>query len=85
VPCLGRYQTKSNTHGPKARSLLNQIFAHLAPIAHYLARLKARMVEQDFPPDDELFQMVEKSHAQAHAAAIKVHELAGGGVPPSEG
>jgi hypothetical protein len=62
---------------------LNQIFAQLAPIAHYLARVKARMVEQDFPPDDELFQMVEKSHAAAHALAMKVHQLADG--MPSEG
>ena len=35
--------------------------------------------------DDELFQMVEKSHAAAHALALKVHELAGGGLPQSEG
>ena len=34
---------------------LNQVFAQLAPIAHYLARVKARMIEQNFPPDDELF------------------------------
>jgi len=27
---------------------LNQVFAQLAPIAHYLARVKARMIEQDF-------------------------------------
>jgi len=39
------------------------------------------MIEQNFPPDDELFQMVEKAHAQAHAAAMKVHELVGGGLP----
>jgi len=35
--------------------------------------LTDRMIEQDFPPDDELFQMVEKSHAAAHALAMKVH------------
>jgi hypothetical protein len=64
---------------------LNQVFAKLAPIAHYLARVKARMIEKDFPPDDELFQMVEKAHAQAHAAAMKVHELVGGGLPQNEG
>jgi hypothetical protein len=63
---------------------LSQMFTRLAPIAHYLARLKARMIEQQFPPDDELFQMVEKAHAGAHALALKVHELAGGGLPPSE-
>jgi len=39
------------------------------------------MVEQDFLPDDELFHMVEKAHAQAHAVAMKVHELGGGGLP----
>jgi len=33
---------------------LKQVLAKLAPVTHYLARLKARMVEQDFPPDDEL-------------------------------
>lgn len=60
---------------------LNQVFAE--PRAH-LARLKARMDELDFPPDDELFQMVEKAHAQAHAVGMKVHELGGGGLP-SEG
>jgi len=38
------------------------------------------MIEQNFPPDDELFQMVEKSHAAALAVAMKVHELAGGGL-----
>jgi len=64
---------------------INQVFAQLAPIAHYLARVKARMIEKDFPPDDELFQMVEKAHAGAHAVAMKVHELGGGGLPPSEG
>jgi len=41
------------------------------------------MVEQNFPPDDELFQMVEKAHAQTHDLAIKVHELGGGGLPQS--
>lgn len=30
---------------------LNKIFAELAPIAHYLARVKARTVEQNFPRD----------------------------------
>jgi len=30
-----------------------------APIGHYLARVKARMIEENFPPGDELFQMVE--------------------------
>ncbi|HTM52493.1 MAG TPA: hypothetical protein VL175_00605 [Pirellulales bacterium] len=54
---------------------LNQVFVQLEPIARYLARVKARMIEQQFPPDDELFQMVEKAHAQAHAVAMKVHEL----------
>jgi len=49
------------------------------------ASLTDRMIEQNFPPDDELFVLDEQAHAQAHAAAIKVHELAGGGLPPSEG
>jgi hypothetical protein len=31
------------------------------------------MVEKDFPPDDELFQMVAKAHAQAHDLAGKLH------------
>jgi len=66
--------------------MFTQVFAKLAPIAHYLARVKARMVEQEFPPDDELFQLVEIAHAQALAVAVKVHELVGGGgLPPSEG
>jgi hypothetical protein len=64
---------------------LSQVFARLAPIAHYLARLKARMIEQQFPPDDELFKLVEKAHVEAHSLAMKVHELAGGGLPPGEG
>lgn len=59
---------------------LSQVFAKLAPIAQYMAKLKARMVEQGFPPDDELMQLVTKAHEQAHAAAVKVHEL-GGGTP----
>jgi hypothetical protein len=29
--------------------------------------------------------MVEKAQAQAHALAVKVQELAGGGLPQSEG
>jgi len=61
---------------------LNQVFAQLAPIAHYLARIKARMIEKNFPPGDELFQMVDKAHAQAHTVAFKVHELAGPPDPP---
>ncbi|HTM54971.1 MAG TPA: hypothetical protein VL175_13140 [Pirellulales bacterium] len=32
----------------------HQIVARVRRIAHYLARVKARMVEQNFPPDDEL-------------------------------
>jgi hypothetical protein len=53
--------------------------ALLEPVAPYLARLKARMVELNYPPDDELFQLVTKAHDGAHAAAMKVHELGGGG------
>jgi hypothetical protein len=37
------------------------------------------MIEQGFPPDDELFQLVTKAHARAPAAAMKVHELGRGG------
>jgi hypothetical protein len=43
------------------------------------------MIEQDFRPDDELFKLVEKAHADARAAAVKVHMLADGGLPPSNG
>jgi len=31
----------------------------------------------------KLFQMVEKALAQTHAVALKVHELKGGGLPPT--
>jgi len=46
-----------------------------------LARVKARIIEQPFLPDDELFQVVEK----ARDLTFKFHELAGDGLPSSEG
>jgi len=53
----------------------------VASLAHCLARVKARIIEQPFLPDDELFQMVEK----ARDLTFKFHELAGDGLPSSEG
>jgi len=44
-------------------------------------RINARMIGQQFPADDELFQMAEKAQVQRHALVIKVHELGGRGLP----
>lgn len=51
----------------------HQVLAGTRPIAHHLARVKARMVDQNFPPDDKLGSL--RKCTQAHDLALKVHKL----------
>ena len=37
---------------------INRIFAKIAPIAHFLARVKARMIELDFPLGEDACQLL---------------------------
>lgn len=54
----------------------------------YLARLKRRMEQRGFPPDDRLFQLVSQAHSVMQDLTMELHYLAcrsGAGRPRRNG
>jgi hypothetical protein len=58
----------------QARALKNK----LAPLLGYLNRLKKRMVNRGFMPDDELLQAVCRAEMAMHELNVATHYLACG-------
>ena len=58
----------------QARALKNK----LQPMLGYLNRLKKRMHNKGFPPDDELLNLVVKAEGALHELQVATHYLACG-------
>jgi hypothetical protein len=50
-----------------------QLMTKVRPMVMYLGSVRARMVEQGFPPHDELLLIVDKAHDAVHHLFVDLH------------
>jgi hypothetical protein len=67
----------------QARAICEALF----PGTNYLVRLRRRMEQIGFPPDDDLYRHVCAAHDAVNQLRMKTHYMAcsGAGAPPSFG